>query len=150
MQSIKYVHELIWLSKVKVIHWPWSKSFRFNIFKLLFLNNHWADWSQISCGASSGWRNESVCKWSKSHDQDGRHVHIWGKNLKKNSSMEPKGQWPWNLVCSIEYYQIYSNDAPVLTLTYFTARSNLVPCTFVWEKVKGFFRNYCSLWYQSW
>ena len=48
-----------------------------NIFKLLDLNNHWADRSQISCGASSGWGNESLFKWSKSHDQGGRHVHIW-------------------------------------------------------------------------
>ena len=31
---------------------------------------------------------------------------------------------------------MYSNDAPGLTLTYFMARSNLVPYTFVLEKVK--------------
>ena len=36
----------------------------------------------------------------------------------------------------LEYYQVYSNDAPGLTLTYFTARSNLVPYAFVWKKVK--------------
>ena len=36
----------------------------------------------------------------------------------------------------LEYYQICSNDDPGLTLTYFTARSNLVPCAFVWGKVK--------------
>ena len=36
----------------------------------------------------------------------------------------------------LEYYQIYSNDAPVLTLTYFTARLNLVPYAFVWKKVQ--------------
>ena len=36
----------------------------------------------------------------------------------------------------LEYYQIYSNDDPGLTLTYFTARSNLVPYAFVWEKGK--------------
>ena len=36
----------------------------------------------------------------------------------------------------LQYYQICSNDAPGLTLTYFTARSNLVPYTFVWEKAK--------------
>ena len=35
-----------------------------------------------------------------------------------------------------EYYQVCSNDAPGLTLTYFTARSNLVPYAFAWEKVK--------------
>ena len=36
----------------------------------------------------------------------------------------------------LEYYQIFSNDDPWLTLTYFTARSNLVPYAFVWEKGK--------------
>ena len=36
----------------------------------------------------------------------------------------------------LEYYQIYSNDDPGLTLTYFTAMSNLVPYAFVWEKGK--------------
>ena len=36
----------------------------------------------------------------------------------------------------LEYYQVCLNDAPVLTLTYFTARSNSVPYAFVWEKVK--------------
>ena len=35
-----------------------------------------------------------------------------------------------------KYYQIYSSDDPGLTLTYFTARSNLVPYAFVWEKGK--------------
>ena len=30
-----------------------------------------------------------------------------------------------------KYYQIYSNDDPGLTLTYFRARSNLVPYAFV-------------------
>ena len=36
----------------------------------------------------------------------------------------------------LEYYQICSNDDSRLTLTYFTARSNLVPYAFVWEKGK--------------
>ena len=36
----------------------------------------------------------------------------------------------------LEYYQVCSNDDPGLTLTYFTARSNLVPDAFVWEKGK--------------
>ena len=39
-----------------------------------------------------------------------------------------------NLV--LDYCQICSNDDPGLTLTYFTARSNLVPYVFVWEKGK--------------
>ena len=36
----------------------------------------------------------------------------------------------------LKYYQVCSNDDPGLTLTYFTARSNLVPDAFVWEKGK--------------
>ena len=36
----------------------------------------------------------------------------------------------------LEYYQVCSNDDPRLTLTYFTARSNLVPYAFVWQKGK--------------
>ena len=42
------------------------------------------------------------------------------------------GMQHWVLEC----YQVYSNDIPGLTLTYFTARSNLVPYAFVWEKGK--------------
>ena len=34
----------------------------------------------------------------------------------------------------LEYYQVCSNDDPGLTLTYFTAKSNLVPYTFIWVK----------------
>ena len=36
----------------------------------------------------------------------------------------------------LKYYQVCSNDDPELILTYFTARSNLVPYAFVWEKGK--------------
>ena len=36
----------------------------------------------------------------------------------------------------LEYYRICSNDTPGLTLTYLTARSNLVLYAFVWKKVK--------------
>ena len=36
----------------------------------------------------------------------------------------------------LEYYQVCSNDVLGLILTYFMARSNLVPYAFVWEKGK--------------
>ena len=35
----------------------------------------------------------------------------------------------------LKYYQICSNDDPVLTLTYFTARSDLVPFVFLYGKM---------------
>ena len=59
---------------------------------------------------------------------------IYAKNLKKIFFSETKKA---NLVCSIgclsttKFVQIVT-----LTLTYFTARSNLVPYAFVWEKGK--------------
>ena len=36
----------------------------------------------------------------------------------------------------LKLYKVYKNSDPGLTLTYFTARSNLVPYAFVWEKSK--------------
>ena len=48
-----------------------------HIFKRLLLWNRLANQSQILCGASLGRGNESLSKWSRSHDQDGRQAHIW-------------------------------------------------------------------------
>ena len=36
----------------------------------------------------------------------------------------------------LKLYKVYINYNPGLTLTYFTARSNLVTWAFLWEKVK--------------
>ena len=63
---------------------------------------------------------------------------IYGKNLKKIFFSVTKYPMTLKLVCSIryslKYYQVCSKDDPELTMTYFTARSNLVPYAFVWEK----------------
>ena len=66
-------------------------------------------------------------------------IPIYGKNLKKiffSGTKRPMtlklGMQHWVL----KYYQVYSNDDPGLTLTYFTARSDLVPYAFVLEKGK--------------
>ena len=60
------------------------------------------------------------------------------KTLKKFFS---RTKWPMTLKLGMQhwvivYYQICSNDDLGLILTYFTARSNLVPYAFVWEKCK--------------
>ena len=47
-----------------------------NNFKHL-LQNRLPDQSQILCGASLGRGNESLFAAPGSHDQDGRHAHIW-------------------------------------------------------------------------
>ena len=36
----------------------------------------------------------------------------------------------------LEYYQVCSNDDPGLNLTYFMAKSKLVPYVFIWVKSK--------------
>ena len=48
-----------------------------NNFKHLLLRNRWADQSQILCGASLGRGNDILFAALGSHDQDGRHAHIW-------------------------------------------------------------------------
>ena len=42
----------------------------------------------------------------------------------------------WHVAFGTQALQSLYNDDPGLTLTYFTARSNLVPYVFVWEKGK--------------
>ena len=42
----------------------------------------------------------------------------------------------WHVALGTKLYKVYINDDPGLTLTYFMARSNLVPYAFVWEKGK--------------
>ena len=83
------------VAKIMVVHWhltflPWDQ-FCFlmhlygkNIqnFKRLLLWSLWANFAQILYGASLGWGNERLLKWSRFIDQDGRHAHIWEKPLK--------------------------------------------------------------------
>ena len=58
------------------------------------------------------------------------------KKKKKNNNKKNKKKKTHTLKIGmqhrvLEYYQVYSNDDPGLTLTYFTARSDLVPDAFV-------------------
>ena len=67
-----------------------------------------------------GKEGHEFIKWSRSHDQDGRHAHIWPRPLQSFSlelSMEHQG---------LKVYKVYINDDPGLTFTYFTAMSYLV------------------------
>ena len=72
----------------ELIVYPWSGVRRpsvcpsvvvrqFTMLKDLLLRNRWADQSQILCGASLGRGNDILFAASRSHDQDGRHAHIW-------------------------------------------------------------------------
>ena len=72
--SRRLIGELIvyqW-SVVVVVRRPSS-----TMLKHLLLTNRLADQSQILCGASLGRGNKILFAASGSHDQDGRHAHIW-------------------------------------------------------------------------
>ena len=68
----------------ELIVYPWSGVRRPSVrpssstmLKPLLLRNRSADQSQILCGASLGKGNEILFAAFGSHDQDGRHAHIW-------------------------------------------------------------------------
>ena len=64
----------------ELIVYQWSSVRRrlsSTILKHLLLRNRLADQSQILCGASLGRGNVILFATSGSHDQDGRHAHIW-------------------------------------------------------------------------
>ena len=64
---------------------------------------------------------------------------MYGK-IPYKSSPKPASRFPRNLVCSIRDSSpsnFCSNDDPGVTLTYFTARSNLAIYAFLREKVKA-------------
>ena len=89
-----------------------------------------------------------VCINGPGHMTKMAAMPIYGKNLKKSSSPEPVGRFPRNLVCSIGDWGLLPiivciNDDPGVTLTYFTARSNLETLGFSIGKSEnsGFFRN---------
>ena len=84
---------------------------------------------------------------------------VYGKNLKKSSSPEPNGRWPWNLVCSI---RCLSTTKFVQMMSLGWLCSILRQCQ-IWSlmllygekgKTMDFFRNYChplkegNLWYK--
>ena len=90
---------------------------------------------KISVALSMGQGNESLLAGSGSRWPRWLPRPYMVKTLQKSSSLEPKGQWPCGLVCSIGPSIVCSNDDPRLTLTYFTARSNLVSYAFIWGKL---------------
>ena len=103
---------------------------RFTFSNFFSLENAWP------IEASMGWGNES-CSNGPGHMTNMAAMPIYGKNLKTKIFSGTK-QLMTLKVCMqhriLKYYQVCSNDDLGLTLTYFTARSNLIPYAFVWEK----------------
>ena len=90
----------------------------------------------LSCDCYGGTK---ICSNGPGHMTKMAAVAIYGKNLKKIFFSGTKRPMTLNLGMHhrvLEYYKICSIDDPGLTLTYFLARSNLVPYAFEWEKDK--------------
>ena len=80
-----------------------------------------------------------ICSNGPGHKIKMAAMPIYDKNLKKIFS--PGTKRPMTLKLGMQhrvlkYYQTCSINDTGLTLTYFTARSNLVTCAFVWENGK--------------
>ena len=91
--------------------------------------------AQILSGTSLGRGEESLYKWSRSHDQDGRPYMV---KILKNLLLQNQKSYDletWHVLLGTQVLQVYINDDPGLTLTYFTARSKWVICTFEWGKL---------------
>ena len=80
-----------------------------------------------------------VCSNGPGHITKVTAMPIYGKNLEKiffSRTVRPMTLKPGKQHWVLERYWVCSNDDPGVTLIYFTARSNLVPYAFVWEKDK--------------
>ena len=75
MQSTKGLHEPLWISKVKVIHWPLSKVTQIQHFQTSFARKLLGRFHM-----EPPWdvANENLFKCSRSHD----HAHRWWKTSK--------------------------------------------------------------------
>ena len=76
---------------------------------------------------------KSLCIWSRSHYQDSHHTHTHIKIFSETRS-------PMILKLGVQHpglkvHKVSINDDPWLTVTYFTARSNLAAFAFEWEKL---------------
>ena len=81
-------------------------------------------------------RGMEICSNGPGHMTNMATMPIYGKNIEKifSGTKQPMTLKVGMQHQVLEYYQVYSNDDLGLTVTYFTARSNLVPYAFVWEK----------------
>ena len=79
------------------------RSLRFNIFKLLFLKKNTRPIEAKFYIESPRDIGIKIYSNVPGHITKMASRPIYGKNLQKSPSTEPRGRWPWNLVSSIGY-----------------------------------------------
>ena len=154
MQSTKLAHEFLWISKVKVIHWPLSKVTQIQHFQTSFPKKNTRPIEGIFHVEPS---------W------DGRmkvSINGLGQMTKMAAAMPIYAkkyfkiffcgtERPMNLTLGmqrrvLEYYQVYSNDAlgwhwPILR------QGQIWSAMLLYGKNlnNGLFKKFCGLWYKS-
>ena len=110
----------------------------FTLFKDLLLTNHCTNQSQILYVLSLG-RGTKVCINGPGHMTKMAAMPIYGKNLKKSSSLNRWTDFNETWYAALRTLGptiICMNHDLELTLTYFTTRSTLVTLAFQWTKMK--------------
>ena len=79
-----------------------------------------------------------VCSNSPGHMTKMAAMPIYGKKLQKSSSLQPKGWWPWNLVCIIGCSSTtkFAQMMTLVDLDLFYRKVKFGPYAFVWWKGK--------------
>ena len=126
----------------------------FTMLKDLLLQNRLANQSQILCGASLGRGNDILFAASGSHDQDGRHAHIWSKPFKNLLLQNRRADFheTWYVASGTPAHHSLFKWWPWSDLDLFYGKVKLGHIGFSMGKSEnsGFFRNYCSQWTLSW
>ena len=73
----KWVNEVEWMAKVKIILWTWLKVTQISKLILVFHRNNWAIWIQNSYESWSENGNDNLYKWVGSNDQHGHNAYMW-------------------------------------------------------------------------
>ena len=81
-----------------------------------------------------GWGNESLFKWSRSHDY--AHTCVYGEKLKKILlwNQEASDLETWYIALGTQVLPMFSYDNPGLTMTIFMTGSDLFPNASAWVK----------------
>ena len=137
MQLTRLVHEPLWISKVKAIHWPLSKVTQIQHFKTSFPKTtlgHLKPNFVLSLHGILGWKFVQMFRVTWSRWLLGSYmVNVW----KKKSFFVTKKPMILKLGIQLrvlKYYQISSNEDTGLTLPIFMTWSNLFRDASAWVK----------------
>ena len=124
MQLTRLVHEPLWISKVKAIHWPLSKVTQIQHFKTSFPKTTRGQLKPnfvLSLHGILGWKVVQMFRVTWPRWLPGSYmVKVW----KKNPSSEPRSRWSWNLVYGFRYSS---------TIKFLQMKTLGWPCPFLWH-----------------